>query len=165
MKNSPKTFVGKLIASVVDLFHKAEPIVDQLVHWAEDIVNVIKKAEASQAGQLLESGIESVFPVSVPLFNAFKLWLPRAASLIAGTSDHSDKTDHEKIEDLLDYLEILKTKDPVLYAGILNALNAAIQQFFTTNQGVDLPVSQSLVIAQLVHEPSLGSTMKLPNSR
>jgi len=160
MTSQPTSFVGKLIAAVVNIFHKAEPIVDQLVTWADDLVNIIKKAEASEAGQLLESGIEAAFPESLPLINAFKLWLPRIGSLLAGTSAELEKTDEQKLEDLLKYLNSLKASDAVLYAGILNTLNAAIQQFFSSNQGVNLPVAQSLSIAQVVHDPTLGESQK-----
>jgi hypothetical protein len=157
MSNTPTTFVGKLIAAAVSIFHKAVPLVDEIVKDANIFVNEFKIIEASQAGQFLEATIETLIPASTGLINAAKLWLPKIAGLITNIGAEVDKSDEEKVADLVNYLNGLKLSDSVLYAGVLNTINAAYQQFRSTNQGVVLPVSQSLSIAPIVHDPNLGT--------
>jgi Cu2+-containing amine oxidase len=158
MSNTPSTIVGKLIAAVVSIFHKAEPIVDDITNIANKLVNGIKafKAAHPELVQDIEILIETVIPASTGLINAVKLAFPKAAAVIANVTTEESKTDQEKYQDLINYLTSLKTNDAVLYAGALNTINAWFQQFIASNQGVNLPVSQSLAIAPIVHDPTLG---------
>lgn len=155
--STPQTLVGKLIAIVVGIFHKADPIIDQFALWADNLINKVKILEASDVGQFIEKEIEDFIPASTGLIDAFKLWLPKVAGIITAGKVEADKTDAQKLTDLVTYLGTLKIADPVLYAGILNTLNASVQQFYSTNGGVVLPVSQSLAIAQVVHDPTLSN--------
>lgn len=155
--SNTQTFVGKLIAAVVGIFHKAAPIVDEITNIADKFINELKVLEESQAGQFIESTIETIVPASTGLINGIKLWLPEIAGIITAGKVEEGKSDEQKLKDLVNYLSGLKTADPVLYAGALNTLNAAVQQYLATNQGVILPVPQSLAIAPVVHDPSLGT--------
>lgn len=151
-----QTFLGKIIATVVAIFHKVAPVVDQFVLIADSIVNELKVLEASNIGQFLETTLETLIPASTGLVSAFKLALPKVAGILTAGAIELGKTDQQKMTDLISYLSGLKTSDPVLYAGTLNTLNASIQQFLTTNSGVLLSVPQSLMIAQVAHNPTLA---------
>lgn len=155
--SNPTTVVGKLIAAVVSIFHKAEPIVDEIVNDANIFVNEFKILEASDVGQFVEVGLETLIPASTGLIEAAKLWLPRVSVLLTNIQSEESKTDEQKVQDLLAYANTLKANDNVLYAGLMNTLNVAYQQFRANNQGVVLPVSQSLAIAPVSHDPSLGT--------
>lgn len=155
--SNPTTAVGKLIAAVVSIFHKAEPIVDEIVNDANIFVNEFKILEASDVGQFVEVGLETLIPASTGLIEAAKLWLPRVSVLLTNIQSEESKTDEQKVQDLLAYANTLKVNDNVLYAGLMNTLNVAYQQFRANNQGVVLPVSQSLAIAPVSHDPSLGT--------
>ena len=160
MSKKPTTVVGKLIAAVVSIFHKVEPIVDEITDWSNDLVNGIKKFDGDHPELVneVETLIETVVPASTGLINAAKLAFPKAANIIVFAKDEEGKTDQQKYQDLMNYLKGLQTSDPVLYAGALNTINAWFQQFFATNDGtIVLPVSQSLAIAPIVHDPSLGT--------
>lgn len=154
--SAPQTWVGKLIAGILNIFHKAEPIVDEIVGQADKVVNVIKTLESSQVGQFLIDGVETIIPSSTGLINAFNLWFPKIAGIITTAQVETGKTDAQKVQDLITYLQGLKTNDPVLYAGALNTINTAVQQFLSTNQGVILTIPQSLAIGQVAHDPTLG---------
>lgn len=155
-----KTWLGSIIASIVSFFHHADDVIDDIAAWANELVNIIKKAEASEAGQLLEAGVKIAFPASSTLISAFKLWLPVISSQISNVETFEDLTDEQKVQELLGYLAQLKKSNPVIYAGTLNTLNAAIQQFFATNMGVvQLTKEASLAIAPVAHDSTLGGAI------
>ena len=147
------TFLKDLWDKVKSLFHSASPLVHTIVTIADNAVNAIKTAEASQAGQLLESGLEAIIPASTGLINAFKLWLPVIVTNLNWAVKEDGKTDAEKIADALAYLESIKGTDA--YAAQLNTLNALIQKWLSDNQQAGLTIQQALTVSQVNHNPDL----------
>jgi hypothetical protein len=152
-----KTWIGRIIEAVLSIFHKAETVVDDIFKVADKVVNEIKVLEPSAAVQWLESGIETLFPASIPFIDGIRLFIPKAAGLIANV-DSTVTTDEAKIEAFLKHLEDLEAAGELtLKAGALNTLNAAIQQFISTNQGITtLTPQMSLAGAQVAHDQTLG---------
>lgn len=159
MSTEKKTWIGGVIAAIVSIFHKAENIADEILKQADKFVNAIKALEESQVGQFIETTLESLFPASSGLVSAGQLWLAKISTLITNTESELAKSDEDKIKDLVNYLSKLKGADPVLYAGLLNTLSAAYQQFLSSNTGVTaLTIPMSLAAAQPAHDETLGTT-------
>lgn len=156
MSTTPTTVIGKAIAKVIALFHKVEAIIDVIIDDADKFVNTLKNLEASDAGQFLEIGIEALFPSATDLINAGKLWLPKLAGVILNIKDEENKTDEQKLADLIAYAAHLKANDMVAYTGLLTTLNVAYQQFVTTNKGIAFTIPQSFVASPVNHDENLG---------
>ena len=155
-----QSFFQKILAVIAGVFHKveteAEKDAELILTIADNVVNEIKVLEASQVGQFLETTIETIVPASTGLVNGLKLAIPVMANIITAGENELHKTDQQKITDFLTLISKIKTSNPTLYAGILTALNAGVQQFFATNMGVQITPQQSIAAAPVVHDPALG---------
>lgn len=157
MTTTQKTWIGQLIADIVNIFHKAETVVDDIFKMADDFVNQAKTLESSQIGQFLESGIESLFPASTAIINAVKIWFPQAAAKLAGVQGTVASTEG-KVQAFIDHITSLKESDPTLYAGTLNTLNADLQQLIAGVKDVTtLTPQMSIAGAQVAHDPALAT--------
>lgn len=147
------SFLASLWEKVKTFFHGASIAVHSIVDIADKIANAIKTVEASQVGQLLETGLEAFIPASTGLINAFKLWLPKIVTDLNWAVAEEDKTDTQKVADAVAYLASIKGTD--VYAAQLNTLNALIQKWLSDNQGAGITIQQALTVSQIIHNPDL----------
>jgi hypothetical protein len=152
---STTNFLSNLWEKVKTFFHGASTQVHSIVDIADKIANAIKLAEASQVGQLLETGLEAFIPASTGLVNAFKLWLPKIVTDLNWAVAENGKTDAQKVQDAVAYLASIKGTDA--YAAQLNTLNALIQKWLSDNQGAGMTIQQALTVSQVNHNPDLVS--------
>lgn len=155
MSTTNKTWLGNLIAKVAAWFSTASNDLHDFTVIADNLVNAIKKIEASTVGQFLETTVEILIPASTGLVNAFKLWLPVVVIDLNWALQEEGKTNEQKITDAAAYLIKLKVINPDAYATQANALNALIQKWLGDNSGIGTTIQQALVSAPIVHDPSL----------
>lgn len=151
-------FLENLWDKVKSLFSKADTLVHTIVTLADELVNKLKDLEESEAGQFLETAIETLIPASTGLINAFRLWLPIVVTDLNWAVQEEGKTSEEKIADAIAYLTKLKVINPDAYAAQLNTINALIQKWLSDNQGAGLNMPQALTITQVNHNPDLVAT-------
>lgn len=150
-------FLSKLWDHVKSLFHNASDTIHDIVTVADKVANEIKNLEESQVGQFLEVTLQTILPVSAPIINGFKLWLPKVVTQLNWAVQEDGKTDEQKIADAVAYLAKLKGDNPDAYAGQLNTLNALIQKWISDEQNAGLNIQQALTISQVNHNPDLVS--------
>lgn len=150
-------FFKGLLDKALSAFHKVEEVEETLFEEATKVTDWVKNAEASEAGQMLETGLEAAFPVLTPFIGAGKLWLVNASAKLANVQGVIT-TDEGKLEAFINYLKTIQVSDPVLYSGTLATLNASYQQFKINLQD-NPPVlthAMSIVAGQVVNDPNLG---------
>lgn len=136
---------------VIGEVDKLKPLVD----IADKLVNEIKTLEASAAGQFVETTIETLIPASTGLINAFRLQLPVWVIDLNWAADEEGKTDDQKWQDAVTYLNGIV--DPDVRAAQLNTLKALFSKFFAGNSGHALTMPQSLTISQPSHDPAIAT--------
>lgn len=154
MSTTNENFFQKVWEGIESIFHKAEDKAKIIAHAADTITNAIKNFEGAPTMQTIEATIESIFPVTIPLVNAFHLWFPKVAATVANVVTETEKTPEEQYHDLIEYLESAKVIDPTVYAGILNTINGTITKWIADNQGVIVTTEQALAAPQVVHANS-----------
>lgn len=151
------SFLSNMWDHVKSLFHNASGAVHEIITVADKVANTLKNLEASQAGQFLETTLETLVPPSAVIINGIKLWLPKVVTDLNWAVQEDGKTDEQKIADAVAYLAKLKGVNPDAYASQLNTLNALIQKWMSDQQGAGLNIQQALTISQVNHNPDLVS--------
>jgi hypothetical protein len=143
---------------ILDFLKKAAEVVKNLfshnklkdyAHIADDLVNKIKAAEGSPTGQVIENIIEAVIPASTGLISAIKLALPKLQAALLNVEE--GKIPHELEAEFLNWLQSLKGKDAVAYAGVLTTINAWVQKQLAENSGIPLSPADAITAASVVH--------------
>lgn len=159
-----KTWLGNLLAKIGAWITGAKDEVHDLAVIADNLANVIKKAEASTIVQTLETTVEMIIPASTGLVNAFKLYWPKLVTVLNLAVAETNKTDTQIMVDGAQALAVMKGLDPNAYAGTMNTIASMIKQWFDDNMGLAAGTMQTaLITQQLVHDPSLASILNIPS--
>lgn len=154
-----------IIKDIVGLFHRilawltrAEKQLAPVITIAEDLLNGLKKFDASVPGQTIEAIVEQYIPASTGLINAFKLQLPVWLIDLGWIKNEAGKSLQEQWQDALNYLNGII--DPKVKATQLAALKALFLHFFGANTGVNVDgkeftIQQAIVLSQPTHSPDI----------
>src|ERR1700753_2805455 len=149
-----ENFFEKVWDEIENLFKKATTIEQDIATFANNVVNKLVALQGNQTVQFLESDLvtiaESINPALTPMISGIELELPKILTIIKGGVAEASKTDSEQLNDFITYIETLKGITGTVYAGLLGTLNAAVQNYITSNAGIVVAPSKLLATGQVV---------------
>lgn len=133
--------------------------VKQLVTIEQHIATFVDKTvnflKTDPTAVFIENGLvtiaETVNPALTPMIQGLELEIPKILHLVSNGELEAAKPIGQQAEDLLAYLSKLKNGSSSVYAGILATINAAIQYYVTSNNGIVSSPAQLLATGQVNH--------------
>lgn len=156
---SLETFLSILFKKIAAWLKGAEKVLAPSIQIAENLLNALKKFEASPLGQTVNVLIETLIPASTGLINAFQLQLPVWLIDLGWIKNEAGKTLDQQWQDAQAYLNSII--DPNVKATQLAALKALFTNFFVQNSGVtvspntEFTINHAMVLAVPSHDPSI----------
>lgn len=147
-----KTFAGRIIASIVHFVIGVKDETEIILVAANKAWNAIKIFAATPTGQAIELVLEGIIPA--PFLTEFTtVFLPTLLTDLGLVAAEVGKPNSQIITDGLTKLASLTGNIKV---ATLNSANALTATWLAQQQGVDLPIQQSLTVVQTVHAPVEG---------
>jgi hypothetical protein len=136
------------------IFEKVkEEVEGAVLSEADKVVNMLMAFDASPTGEMIISGLETIFPAADPAIDAISLALPVIAKDMNWAQAEAGKSDDAIFQDAWTYLKnaVGNTK-----ASQLNSLSAQIGDIINGIKEGTLTFQQLLSFAQGAHAPLIA---------
>lgn len=145
-------FFQKIWAWLTGEVSKAQTIEQSIAKFATKVVDELK---TNPEVILVEDGLiavaTAVDPALVPMIKGLELELPNILTIISNGAVELAKPLPYQAKDVLAWLNKVEGNSKSVFAGILAAINGAVQYFTTSNNGIEATPGQLIATGQVMH--------------